>query len=1553
MGISFLPVFAALLVTVKGWSFPDPASDFEVTELPPARMPGYVAKKCQQPCSTNARCIDGKCVCKIGYEFDQRSKSCVFIDMCDLSLKTARLSYAMSNRPSLTALQAIDHVETLDLFNGQRKTSSSVMRPMQDVAIIKTVGTDKCIVVFSAIPIERVVLEKARKEANFWTTNKVDLGKVELDALTDWYAVRSQTLAKLQEYFLKGKCTAVTFTGAGSGGAVATLAVAELKEIQMPAMQAVTDMKSPDFNPNGMNVVTFGEPPVVSDYIASQLHGRVQKIRWVNENDPVPRYAARFFHNWGEGFQLSLLKDTPLLGFNVSVLKRKEPAWHSSDLGADEVPLMSDHEASEYVSHLSDMTMASRGMCHARVSQCYGNAGRVCVPPAFCNMVGDVKTCECPPFHTNVGGALGEARCVADDKCSVKGKPFCPENSTCTFISPGQAECSCKPGFKGPDGAHCVAVDLCAKENGGCDKLATCSQPTPATTVCTCNKGYRGNGAVCTTDPYLIRCANCSGDANCILMHKGVNCACNNGYTGDGQVCHPLPSQCSYDESLKCSPKQRCSKTATGAVCICKDGWEKAGNDCSAIQSCKINHGGCDQHAKCRVAAPGRNTCECNLGYRGDGTSCEPEKRCLHNNGGCNLVNAVCTDTAPGKSTCTCNPGYQGDGITCLSINLCERFLNGNCDAHAQCHPTGPAHSVCSCNSQYEGDGVTCRPIDYCSVDGKSTNDCSKNAQCLTSIGSYKCRCNTGFAGNGKQCVPTTRCAKDEIGCHPTRSRCIDFGGGKFGCACLNGFTGDGRTCAMIDACTESPCDVSATCISDGPGARKCKCRPGYHGNGEPHNCKWKDPCMTDNGRCNANAQCQALNTENVTCKCHFGFSGDGKMCEEINLCTKNNGGCHENAMCIHKGAGSRTCKCMIGFSGDGINNCELPGETFMGDAAGYALHFNGYSDFIRIDSASHLFDISGPNAYTIASWIRPSPWDCKGHETATVISRCSDEPGQSNCWYMGISCEGTPVFSRDVGFAFVYAQKKLPWNSWSHIAVSFKDGVAHVHVNGTESSAYSQMPLSGKQVMYPYRGGQSLPTIIGARYSPGKSLNSHFNGAIDELRLYSRRLQGPEFLRVMNYTCDESEDNLVACFKFNKGSSLQTDALSSNQSIIVAGSMGSGHIMNSPVWIRSTVPLQKLCSPVGSCSGHGACNSDTYKCDCKPNWDSTPQCNVYQCPSNCSGHGECKMDVGCVCSSGFTNLDCADRECPMGCSRQGKCNVDTGDCVCDEGFTGKDCSFSKCPNDCSDHGHCDTASGQCICSEHFTGEDCFYERCALNGGKECSGTGHCVNGSCVCNPHYSGEDCSDHADADCKFLADCNMHGECVDDPVNPKATGFCNCSAGFTGRRCEYKECIGGCSGVDHGQCNRHTGECICNPGVWGGDKCQINLICPNNCTSGGVKHGSCILGKCICDRGFCGVDCSTQICPNLCSGHGSCSVFGCDCHSGFKGKDCSINDQMPMRCTTVCKGGASRADSDQCVTNCNRGNSAEYVNLLGNMRLQASLGMKFKSEPKPKSV
>jgi hypothetical protein len=71
-------------------------------------------------------------------------------------------------------------------------------------------------------------------------------------------------------------------------------------------------------------------------------------------------------------------------------------------------------------------------------------------------------------------------------------------------------------------------------------------------------------------------------------------------------------------------------------------------------------------------------------------------------------------------------------------------------------------------------------------------------------------------------------------------------------------------------------------------------------------------------------------------------------------------------------------------------------------------------------------------------------------------------------------------------------------------------------------------------------------------------------------------------------------------------------------------------------------------------CSGHGACNQNTGKCQCDPLWDVLPSCRVKGCASNCT-NGAC-VDGVCECNPGFLGPSCDDFTCLNGCSGHGVC---------------------------------------------------------------------------------------------------------------------------------------------------------------------------------------------------------------------------------------------------------------------------------------------------------
>ena len=70
----------------------------------------------------------------------------------------------------------------------------------------------------------------------------------------------------------------------------------------------------------------------------------------------------------------------------------------------------------------------------------------------------------------------------------------------------------------------------------------------------------------------------------------------------------------------------------------------------------------------------------------------------------------------------------------CVDIDECTVGTD-NCSADATCTNTAGSFS-CACNGGYSGDGVTCTDIDEC-ADG--TANCNGNKVCVNTVGGFDC----------------------------------------------------------------------------------------------------------------------------------------------------------------------------------------------------------------------------------------------------------------------------------------------------------------------------------------------------------------------------------------------------------------------------------------------------------------------------------------------------------------------------------------------------------------------------------------------------------------------------------------------------------------------------------------------------------------------------------------------------------------------------------------------------------------------------------------------
>ena len=251
----------------------------------------------------------------------------------------------------------------------------------------------------------------------------------------------------------------------------------------------------------------------------------------------------------------------------------------------------------------------------------------------------------------------------------------------------------------------------------------------------------------------------------------------------------------------------------------------------------------------------------CSTGSVSD--SCAPTAPPTGYDAACSL--ASCPANADGGPNCVCKPGYSGtptwngaswDG-TCTDINECT-LTTDNCSEDAVCLNTAGSF-VCSCNPGYNGDGVTCTDVNEC-----ANSPCGTGGTCTNLENAYSCSCASGYDGGGTNtpCTCTainggwsdwsawSGCSVSCGGGTQTRARtCTNPSTNVCGAAC-SGSTSESQSCN-----TQSCCKSNGSTCSSGGDCCSGQCYPdldgdGYKGIGpilcRPSASKGDDCCDTD-----------------------------------------------------------------------------------------------------------------------------------------------------------------------------------------------------------------------------------------------------------------------------------------------------------------------------------------------------------------------------------------------------------------------------------------------------------------------------------------------------------------------------------------------------------------------------------------------------------------------------------------------------------------------------------------------------------------------------------
>ena len=223
----------------------------------------------------------------------------------------------------------------------------------------------------------------------------------------------------------------------------------------------------------------------------------------------------------------------------------------------------------------------------------------------------------------------------------------------------------------------------------------------------------------------------------------------------------------------------------------------------------------------------------------------------------------------------------------------------------------------------------------------------------------------------------------------------------------------------------------------------------------------------------------------------------------------------------------------------EGDHDGQLQGNPdWVDGVVGGALDFDGSGD--RVEAGAILE--TGTPEITIAAWVykRDSGDD-------RVVSKSSSTSASDHVYSLGVS--GTTIRVRlkteDNGGTSDYDGGTLTLNEWTHLAFTYDGITLRIFKNGVLSA---QFAVTGDVV------ASSLDTVIG---NVNDSDNRHWNGLLDDVRIYNRALSASEIADLGDYLAVSSS----AHWKLDDGSGLTAvDSVGGHD----------GTLISDPTWTDS-----------------------------------------------------------------------------------------------------------------------------------------------------------------------------------------------------------------------------------------------------------------------------------------------------------------------------------------------------------------------------------------------
>lgn len=218
-----------------------------------------------------------------------------------------------------------------------------------------------------------------------------------------------------------------------------------------------------------------------------------------------------------------------------------------------------------------------------------------------------------------------------------------------------------------------------------------------------------------------------------------------------------------------------------------------------------------------------------------------------------------------------------------------------------------------------------------------------------------------------------------------------------------------------------------------------------------------------------------------------------------------------------------------------------------------YSANDNKVLSFIKANSqyveVPHNNSLNLSTSFTFEAWVNYSGVN------VTII----DKGNYDFLWELNANGNGNKLgyYERNTGWK--YSNDAVPENTWTHVALTLQNGTLTFYINGVASGTAAV--ASAFQDNQPMNIGRQQPTYC---------VCNHFNGSMDELRLWNVAKSQAEIQASMKTGVPPNSAGLVAYYKFNEASGNNViDATSNNN---------NGVFVNGPTrQLTITVPFNEL----------------------------------------------------------------------------------------------------------------------------------------------------------------------------------------------------------------------------------------------------------------------------------------------------------------------------------------------------------------------------------------